>query len=146
MKNRLFLPLAAITVMACADPVAPEPVVPWTLPTAYTLVNLGTLGGTTASALGINNSGQIVGNSRLTSNARPLVAFKWEDGAMTSLGSLEGSTFSRAFRDQQCGDSRGRSLLCTPERGLPRRCLDEWSHYRPLHPWQREESCGQLDQ
>jgi probable HAF family extracellular repeat protein len=60
--------------------------------------DLGTLGGTDAQAMLINDRGQVVGESYLNANpspacALPLVtgAFLWENGEMQNLGSLGGT-------------------------------------------------------
>jgi probable HAF family extracellular repeat protein len=64
--------------------------------------DLGTLGGTDAMAVSINESGQIIGNSYTSSDPSPACsfpgfdsfatgAFLWKNGAMTNLGSLGGS-------------------------------------------------------
>lgn len=55
----------------------------------YTITDLGKLSGTETIAYGINNVGQVVGESN--SNA-----FLWNNGTMTNLGSFGGS-ISRAF-------------------------------------------------
>ena len=54
------------------------------------MTNLGTLGGDWAIAFGINKRGQIVGGSFLASGE--LHAFRWEDGVMTDLGTLGGTS------------------------------------------------------
>ncbi len=58
-------------------------------------IDLGTLGGTTASAAAINDSGQVVGSSALTNN---LVyhAFLYANGKMVDLGALPGFPTSSA--------------------------------------------------
>ncbi len=61
----------------------------------YTATPLGSLGGGTANATGINNSGTIVGYSTLTGGARTH-AFKYSGSTMTDLGTL-GGTDSNAF-------------------------------------------------
>lgn len=61
---------------------------PATAATAYTITDLGTLGGDWTRARGINDAGQIVGTSALsTAGSR---AFRWEGGLMTSIGSIGG--------------------------------------------------------
>ena len=55
--------------------------------------DLGTLGGATSEAHGVNNLGQVVGLSDASSGPH---AFLWRDGAMQDLGLLPGDTSSRA--------------------------------------------------
>ena len=51
-----------------------------------TITDLGTLGGATSVAYGINASGQIVGSAQ-TANGRSR-AFLWKSGTMSNLGTL----------------------------------------------------------
>ena len=53
----------------------------------FTITDLGTLGGATTKAMGINENGQIAGASQSGSY---LTAFLWDDGTMTNLGALGG--------------------------------------------------------
>jgi probable HAF family extracellular repeat protein len=55
----------------------------------YTVTDLGTLGGTSSCAYGINNSGQVVGQAATSSGAEH--AFLYSGGTMTDLGTLGGS-------------------------------------------------------
>ncbi|WP_426744878.1 DUF3466 family protein [Myxococcus faecalis] len=72
------------------------------------MTDLGTLGGASAVATGINDSGVIVGGS---SNGTTSRAFRWVDGTMTELGSLDGqgNTLARAWDINNAGDVVGYS-------------------------------------
>jgi probable HAF family extracellular repeat protein len=82
---------------------------------AYTLgagmTSLGTLGGTQSVAVGINDSGQVVGGAQEGSeNFRP---FRWQNGTMTDLGTLGGSSkspFHRGNAINASGDVVGMSV------------------------------------
>jgi probable HAF family extracellular repeat protein len=53
----------------------------------YRITDLGTLGGSFSAAHGINNSQQVVGESEIGKQSRPVRhAFLWEAGYMTDLG------------------------------------------------------------
>ena len=61
--------------------------------TRYSIVDLGTLGGTLSVALDVDDAGRVVGGSCLTDAALcPLHPFRWEDGVMTDLGTLGGDS------------------------------------------------------
>ncbi len=61
----------------------------------YEVIDLGTLGGTSSKGYGVNDNGQVVGESRV-GFGQPLHAFVWQDdpmgGTMTDLGSSAGIT------------------------------------------------------
>jgi probable HAF family extracellular repeat protein len=57
------------------------------------MTNLGTLGGLTSSANGINNSHQVVGSSETSNTSSSTMhAFMWSNGKMIDLGTLGGLT------------------------------------------------------
>jgi probable HAF family extracellular repeat protein len=58
-------------------------------PAPYTIIDLGTLGGTSSSASAINAGGQVVGWANTSSGAK--WAFLYSNGAMTDLGTLGGT-------------------------------------------------------
>jgi len=71
-------------------------------------IDLGTLGGTKASAAGINEDGDIVGGADNASGQSH--AFLYKDGVMQDLGTLGGTT-SNANAINNNGEIVGRSLL-----------------------------------
>lgn len=78
---------------------------------SYAIVNLGTLGGATSSALDVNNNRQVTGNSLVTSDPGAtgslLRAFSWSPptGPMFNLGALPGATTNRFARGYAMNDS-----------------------------------------
>ena len=75
----------------------------------YTAVDLGTLGGTYSEALGINHSGQVVGQSTTAAGGSPH-AFIWQDGVMTDLGTLDPHyQFTKAVAINRAGKAVGES-------------------------------------
>ena len=65
-------------------------------------VDLGTLGGTYARALDVNDGGQVVGFSATVPGqaSGPFRAFLWENGAMTDLGTLGGLSVARGVNNR----------------------------------------------
>jgi probable HAF family extracellular repeat protein len=74
---------------------------------SYTLTDLGTLGGASSEALGINASGQIVGDS-YTSSPDSLHAVSWSNLLIKDLDPLFGSnSLGAAYAVNDAGDSVG---------------------------------------
>lgn len=84
MKSRTLTCITAILLFATlAAPVR------LTAQVRYTVIDVGTLGGTFTTPNTINNSGQIAGTSNLTGDV-VAHAFFWEKGKITDLGTLGG--------------------------------------------------------
>ena len=65
------------------------------------MTDLGTLGGSTSVAFGVNPQGQVVGNS-------DPATFLWTKGVMTDLGGL-GGNYGQAFAINAAGQVAGES-------------------------------------
>jgi len=74
-----------------------------------TMQDLGTLGGSESYASGINNSGQIVGDSYITGDS-VRHAFLYDDGKMKDVGNSGGS-YSVAYGINDSGQVVGLSFL-----------------------------------
>ncbi|TVP55134.1 MAG: hypothetical protein EA351_11330, partial [Gemmatimonadales bacterium] len=121
--KRSLLALLPLVAFGCADLTSPSADVDHDAlmnrggggsPAAtYSLVDLGTLGGNASFALGLNNRGDVVGTARTTGAPRPQLAFVTGSEGLSSLGTLEGSTFSRAFRINQKGEAVGEAFAAT---------------------------------
>jgi probable HAF family extracellular repeat protein len=79
------------------------------------LVELGTLGGSSAFAYGLNNAAAIIGNSYLPGD-QVFHAYRWEKGVMTDLGTVEGDTCSTPASINSKGQIVGSSqdATCDP--------------------------------
>ena len=75
----------------------------------YQVVDLGTLGGASSAALGINDRSQAVGWSRDSNGV--MQAFVWQNGTMTGLGFLPGGTTSVANAINNAGEITGYSYV-----------------------------------
>jgi probable HAF family extracellular repeat protein len=92
MKTKtLTLTIAMILpAMALAEPVKAGGVgSTGTPPVLYVVKDLGTLGGSNADGVGINNRGWVVGNANVAGDQSDR-AFLWRGGAMTDLGTFGG--------------------------------------------------------
>ncbi len=74
-------------------------------PAAYTITDLGTLGGRESVATGINASGRVVGFADTTHGTHH--AFLWRSGRMTDLGTLPGGERSDAWAINDGGEIVG---------------------------------------
>jgi probable HAF family extracellular repeat protein len=74
------------------------------------MTDLGTLGGHTSYALGINDSGEVVGYSYLADNVTRH-AFTWTaSGGMVDLGTLPGGVWSQGEKINASGEISGEAL------------------------------------
>jgi probable HAF family extracellular repeat protein len=91
--------------------VFPSHAVLWTGgPAKVGVIDLGNLGSTKFNIVfGINNRGQVVGQSGLTGDMA-FHAFLWQDGAMTDLGTLPGDVVSWAETINSKGEAVGTSF------------------------------------
>jgi probable HAF family extracellular repeat protein len=124
MKTKLLLTPTVLSALfgalACSEPTSPPALsrlradlAPAATP-SYTITDLGTLGGASADARAINDTGQVVGASATASGE--VHAFLWTAaGGMKDLGTL-GGTFSRAFGINSLGHVVGVSALASRER------------------------------
>ncbi len=124
--------VAAVLTVACADaatstqsasldPSASASVaVATATPSNYTIIDLGTLGGSFSIAFDINNAGRVSGAATLPGENQH--AFAWERGHMTDLGTLGGPN------SQGAGGEPGRAIAV----------LSETAQTDPLH----ENFCG----
>ena len=97
MKNILAgLTMAIGAVLALSSSMTPVRAA-----VVYTVIDLGTLGGSTSQAVAINTAGQIVGNSATADGHKH--AFLYEKGTMKDLGTLSGFTESSAHSINDSG-------------------------------------------
>jgi probable HAF family extracellular repeat protein len=93
MKAALLKSIAAITALATLpislQLVAQDVQAPNTSPIHYSVVNLGTLGGTVSAAYGINNKGWVTGDANLQGDQNEH-GFVWRKGIKIDLGTFGG--------------------------------------------------------
>ena len=85
----------------------------------YSITNLGGLvPGAGGTAYGINNKGQVAGQSAIyTTNGSVSRAFLWQNGVMTDLGTLGGFGFAAAFGINDSGQVVGAAETATSGTG-----------------------------
>src|SRR4051812_29925446 len=83
LRIAICVPLAALALVAPGSP-SPAP------PPRYTITDLGTLGGDQSYATGLNELGQVIGQSETTPGQTTAHAFLWTNGGMVDLGTLGG--------------------------------------------------------
>ena len=118
-------PLALMAVLAVAVGLPAAAAAPAAAATTYTITDLGSLGGGVTRGLAINASGQVTGDSVLSTLVQvpcppqkygqpkkcfthPDDAFVWSNGTMTDLGTL-GGNFSRGVAINGSGEVVGYS-------------------------------------
>ena len=72
---------------------------------SYTVTDLGTLGGSSSQAYGINDAGQVVGKADTSSGLSH--AFLWSQGTMNDLGTVDGYSYSLAYSINNVGQAVG---------------------------------------
>ena len=83
----------------------------------YEVTDLGTLGGVKSVACGLNNRGEVTGNSSVA--AGPEHAFVWRGGVMTDLGILPGDLASGGFGINNSGQVAGNSSITSTMNEAP---------------------------
>lgn len=76
---------------------------------SYTVTDLGTLGGSSSQAYGINDTGQVVGKADTSGGLSH--AFLWDQGTMNDLGTLDGYSYSSAFNINNVGQAVGYAYI-----------------------------------
>src|SRR5215471_1721797 len=110
MKSRTLKCITAMTLFAAL--VAPVQLA--AQHTRFTVIDLGTLGGTFSLAGGINNRGSVTGNSTLPGDTA-VHAFLWQKGVMTDLGTLGGPNSFASFPPSESDKVGGASETSTPD-------------------------------
>src|SRR5262245_14275600 len=78
-----------------------------------TMIDLGTLGGSSSEATAINNKGQVLGRAIVTDTPFVRHAFLWEKGQMTDLGAVAPCTRSTALSINPANQIVGLLAGCT---------------------------------
>jgi probable HAF family extracellular repeat protein len=81
---------------------------------SYTVIDLGTLGGTFSLAAGLNNRGSVIGDSNLPGDLAHH-AFLWRHGIKTDLGTLGGPNSEANFRPSDSDEVVGFAETSNPD-------------------------------
>ena len=95
-------PALLLLVLAIVTPAASQVV-------EYEVLDLGTLGGPSANALGINNAGQVVGEADTV--AGPRHPYLWDSGVMIDLGTFNDGRIGSASAINEAGQVVGFSEI-----------------------------------
>ncbi len=115
MKPRISTCVIAVTVLAAlALPTRWAAKEQKQDPPHYTVIDLGTLGGTYSVAGGLSNSGWVEGYATLPGDAT-FHAFLWRKGTLTDLGTLGGPNSAATYRPNESGDAGGGSDTPSPD-------------------------------
>ena len=95
----------------------------------YNITKINTLGGSTSTALSINDLGQVVGHSNVSSG--DLHPYVWNNGVMTDLGTL-GGVEGRSYHINNSGTVFGTSFPTPPQAANPYRAT-VWSSSPPIN-------------
>src|SRR5450432_1019582 len=105
--KKLRLLLAACVTLALAPLATAQKQHAFIWDSTTGMTDLGTLGGDSSYALGLNDSSEVVGYSYLADNTT-YHAFTWTaSGGMVDLGSLPGGTSTQAWAINSAGDITG---------------------------------------
>src|SRR3974390_1172702 len=91
MKSRILrYTITMLTVLSISLPLAAQDAqLANKGPTHYSVINLGTLGGSQGAAFGINNKGWVTGDANLQGDQNEH-GFLWREGVKTDLGTFGG--------------------------------------------------------
>jgi uncharacterized membrane protein len=140
--SRLLIPLlsaalASSTFLVGAGAAASERAPESATQPMYRLTTLEPLAqGNASYALGLNERGRAVGTARNTTSSRPQLAARWDGDEPIDLGTLEGSTFSRAFDINAAGLAVGEAFTRASEssRAVAWTPSGELQHVGSLNP------------
>jgi len=115
MKSTFLISISAVSLLAAlATPVQPAAQEQKQQPPQYTVIDLGTLGGTFSEALDVNNRGLVSGASTLSDGTEH--AFLWQKGLLRDIGTPGlGGPNSIAFEVNERGSAAGPAETPIPD-------------------------------